>query len=541
MKRRKAIVSLLLATTLTAGILAGCGKNDGAQSSGPAAESGETAENAEDYTLTLPLVDEPTTLSIFMPMNETYSIYSKNWSDSEFFKEMEKRTGVSIEFITPSMGDEVNAFNLMIASGQLPDIITWAGTYSEGAAAAIDDEYFLDLTPYLDTYLKDYNKVRTASDKVKKDTTLDDGRIAGIYEIRTGTEGPWCGYQVRKDWLDDLGIDTPVTFDDWEVMLTKFKEEKGAYAPLSLPGTGYDFYSTFSSGFGAASGYINQDGKAVYGPAQDSWRDFLSTANDWYAKGLIDPDFMTASPYFVDMEMISSEQSGAWYGINTITSAYKAAAPGSDIVAVPNPVKKAGDVTHTRCGDSVATTDQFTAICATSDKKELAMKWLDYLFTEEGSMLAGYGIEGVSYTIGDDGQIAWTDQILNNPDGYGYDTAYRIYALPPSILPSWYHYDREFLMMGKDEIDAYDIWGSDTELDDWNMPAVTMTREEGNEYAKYYADIESYMNECTLKFITGTMDVNGADWDTYVKTLEGMNLDKCTELQQAALDRYIAR
>ena len=49
------------------------------------------------------------------------------------------------------------------------------------------------------------------------------------------------------------------------------------------------------------------------------------------------------------------------------------------------------------------------------------------------------------------------------------------------------------------------------------------------------------MNECTLKFITGVMDVNGADWDTYVDTIKGMGIDTCVQIQQAALDRYNER
>lgn len=536
MKRRIRWISLLMTTAIATGALTGCGKADQGGAA-PDAQTGEAAESQEEYSLTLPLVDEPTTLTMFMPLNDNYAVYSKDWADSKFFQEMEKRTGVHIEFITPSIGDEVNAFNLMMASNQLPDIINYASYYSEGTASAIDDGYFLDLTPYLDTYLKDYNAVRTSSDKIKKDTTLDDGRVGGIYEIRTGTEGPWSGYQVRKDWLDDLGLDTPVTFDDWEEMLTKFKDEEGAYAPLSLPSTGYDYYDTMASGFGASATYLNKDGKVVYGPIQDEWREYLIKMNDWYKKGLIDPDFMTASPYFVDMEMIASEQSGAWYGISTTTAAYEASAPGSDIIAVPNPVKKAGDVTHTRCPDSVVTALAFSAISADSENKELAMKWLDYLFTEEGSMLAGYGIEGESYTM-EDGQPQWTELITNNPDGYNFATAYRIYALTPSIIPTWYHYDREFITMSEKTRNSYDIWGSDTELDDWTMPNVSMTRDEGNEYAKYYSDIESYMNECTLKFFTGTLDPSGSDWDTYVSTIQDMNIDKCIELQQAALDRY---
>ena len=74
------------------------------------------------------------------------------------------------------------------------------------------------------------------------------------------------------------------------------------------------------------------------------------------------------------------------------------------------------------------------------------------------------------------------------------------------------------------------------------MPGfVTLTPDETSEYSVIYNDVSSYMNECTLKFITGVMDVNGADWDTYVDTIKGMGIDTCVQIQQAALDRYNER
>ncbi len=40
------------------------------------------------------------------------------------------------------------------------------------------------------------------------------------------------GMLIRRDWLDELGLDVPVNVDDWTGMRTKFRDEKGAAAPL---------------------------------------------------------------------------------------------------------------------------------------------------------------------------------------------------------------------------------------------------------------------------------------------------------------------
>ncbi len=552
---KKKLIAALLIGTMSAGLLSGCGSSNGTskensdstsasssstEETGSASSALESAEPAE--TVSLPLTDEKVTLTMYMPMDSTFGVYSKDYNDSEFFKELEKRTNVHIDFVTPAEGEETNSFNLMFTSGELPDIITMANGYTNGGlTGGIEDGYYLDLTDLIPEYMPNYNAVRTSSERLIKDTTMDDGRLGGVYEIRVGTEGPWMGYQVNQNWLDELGLDTPVTYDDWEEMLTAFKEKKGAYAPLALTSYGYDCFDILSAGFGAAHTFLNMDGTVVYSPITDNWKEYLTLMNDWYSKGLIDPDFMTRGLFCSDTELITSEQTGCWVSMVKLASAYDAANSNINTVAIPNPVKADGDTTHIRVPDSIATSNMI-AISADCENTELALKWLDYLYTEEGSMLASYGVEGESYTKDENGTVAFTDLINANPDGYDQNTSMLIYALVPSKLTSYYHFDREYLNMRDKDIESYDIWGQDWEKDDWVMPGfVTLTPDETSEYSVIYNDVSSYMNECTLKFITGVMDVNGADWDTYVDTIKGMGIDTCVQIQQAALDRYNER
>lgn len=531
MKRKK--ISTLLIGTLCVGLLSGC--VGGTASTALASES-------QSETVSLPLTDEKVTLTMFMAMDSSYGVYSKDYNDSEFFKELEARTNVHIEFITPAEGEETNSFNLMFTSGELPDIITWATNYTNGGlTGGIEDGYYLDLTDLIPEYMPNYNAIRTSSERLIKDTTMDDGRLGAVYEIRTDTEGPWMGYQVNQNWLDELDLDTPVTYDDWEKMLTAFKEEKGAYAPLALTGLGYDYYDILSAGFGASHTFLNMDGTVVYSPVTENWKEYLTLMNDWYSKGLIDPDFMTRGSFASDMELITSEQTGCWVSMVKLASAYDVANENINTVAIQNPVKAEGDTTHSRVPDSVATA-QPVAISADCKYPELALKWLDYLFSEEGSMLASYGIEDVSYTVDENGTVSFTDLINQNPDGYDQNASMLIYALVPSKLSSSYHFDREYLNMREKDLESYSIWGQDWEKDDWVMPGfITLTSDETSQYSVIYNDVNSYMNECTLKFITGVMDINGADWDTYVSTIEGMGIQTCIDIQQAALDRYNAR
>ena len=51
-------------------------------------------------------------------------------------------------------------------------------------------------------------------------------------------------------------------------------------------------------------------------------------------------------------------------------------------------------------------------------------------------------------------------------------------------------------------------------------------------------DIDTYVDEMTLKFIIGTESLD--NWDSYVKTVYSMDLQDALDATQAAYDRYMA-
>ena len=536
---KKRVLAVFLATAMVTSVLSGCGNNKEGDSSlrVPVAEEGVVY----DGTVKLPLCEEKETLTIFMTSDANFFTIYNDYNQSEFFQEMERRTNVHIEFEVPPSGEETTAFNLMISSGNLTDMICMPYMYPDGMDAAIDDGYYLDLTPYLDTYLYHYNEIRKTNDIFMKNTVTDSGRCAYISILNTEQQGPWVGMQIRQDWLDELGLKTPVTYDDLEYVLTQFKEKKGCYAPLALSSNGNYVFGELSSGFGTTGDFINKNGKVVAGFATDEWRAYLTKMNDWYKKGLIDPDFMTHSPFFVDTELATTGSSGVWYSMYTMASLYELSMPeGARVKALACPKLNEGDTTHIRIADTYIANGGL-AINAKSDKAALAMKWVDYLFSDEGAALANYGIEGKTFNFVD-GKPVYTDDILNNKDGLSVTQAMIVKALVPSQIPSHYDWTRELVVVSPEDIESYDIWARPDELDDWVMPSgVSLTADENIEYAKYYTDIQTYFKETSLKFISGVLDINSDEWDKYIATLESMNLNRCVEIKQAGLDRYLAR
>ena len=489
----------------------------------------------------LPISDEPVTLSIFLPMNATLSGIVNSMNDTPFFQELERRTNVHLDFITPAIGQETTAYNLMIASGELPDIIfnrTGTMAYADGIDAAIEDGYFLDLTNLVQEYMPNYEAVRTRNDFLTRASVTDAGRIGAVYQIASKEQGPFIGLQIRQDWLDDLGLSTPVTYDDWETVLTAFKNEKGATAPMLLGGNGYNYYdNNLSAGYGVSYSFYQVDGAVKYGPVEDGWKNYVSTMHRWYEAGLIDPDYMTATSLLPDSSLITTNKTGAWTSIYTLPAMYEAqdAEQNAVIMAVAAPKVNAGDTVKIRSNNFEI--GVYVTISAECKHPDIALKWLDYLFSEEGALLCNYGIEGDTFTYNAEGQPEFTDKVKSNPDGLSFSQAMAYYTMPPSniCLQDW---TRELSSVPAKDIESYDIWGQTTTEN--NIPTgVTMTSDETKEYAKIMADITALVEEKTNHFITGVESMD--DYDTFVGQIRSLHIDRAIELQQAALDRFLSR
>lgn len=555
MKNAKKLVALLLSLALVLS-LGACGGNGGSstsseaspssttEESGAAAESGDEsqAETAETGEFQLPIVDEPTTLSYFVADDSNAAIMTTDWNDNEFYQEMERRTGVHLEFEMVSSADYQTNFNLMIASGNLADMIyVGASYYAEGVDAAIDDGYFLDLTDLVDEYMPNYERIRTSDVQYELLSTTDSGRLGAVYELRQSKQGPWLGLWIRQDWLDDLGLETPVTFDDYHEVLTAFKNEKGATAPLILNFSGSDGeFGTMSGGLNVLNSWqLDETGKVNFGPYMDAWKEYVTIMHQWYTEGLIDPDFMATDERTADMAKVVTGASGVFAALYTMPSVYEAASedPNMNLAPVNPPVMNEGDEGHIRLRDSY--TSGNTAISADSENWEVALRWLDYLYTEEGALLANYGVEGDTFEFDENGEPVFTDKILNNENGWTMTQTVASYLCPSAGIANWSDWTRELAGVPEKDQACYDVWSEFS--DDWRLPSsVTLTQEESTERAALYADISTIVKEQTAQFISGALDIE-SNWDAYISALEASGMERAIEITQAAYDRYLAR
>ena len=100
--------------------------------------------------------------------------------NNTFWAEFTRRTNVHFEFITPAVGTEREQYNLVITSGELPDVMSDPSYFQDGLDAAVEDEYFMDLTDLIPVYMPDYVAAVEASGQGKELVT-DSGVTAVSY------------------------------------------------------------------------------------------------------------------------------------------------------------------------------------------------------------------------------------------------------------------------------------------------------------------------------------------------------------------------
>ncbi len=535
----------------------GAGEGDDSVPTSAGIEEGADTNNGRPYNLTpvaydsrndeylnginatvLPVVDEPLEINVWMQFSSTVI---QSMADNLAFQEMEERTGVSIVWEHPPVGSEQNSYNLSVNSNTLPHLYMQPPAYPGGPAQAVSEGVYLDQTPYYDDGLMpNLEYIMNSDEQFYKDIVDDEGRILGTPHIDIVPSHPWQGAWVREDTLNDLGLDAPVTIEDWDEMLRAMQDANGGGYVLGFtPGrTGTDY--VFAGAYGASYlDFINVDGEVKYGSIEDGYLDYLTLMNTWYNDGILDPDFTTITNTDYDAKVANGSYQAFTLAYGSIGQA-KITGAGYDedfkLIPVTNPVVNEGDPVHlaqtngiVRGGD-----DYLTTQIEVDGIAEDVVKWKDYWHSQDGGDLLSYGVEGVSYEWNDEGTVNWIyEDLETNPDA-DFWTTYPAFKLHVG----GYLRDSTSYEMEQEVWDCIDLWS--THEVDWVMPdSIAHTPDEADELADIMVDVETYIEEATLAFITGQRPLS--EFDAYVSDIMAMGIEDAVAIKQAALDRYNAR
>jgi putative aldouronate transport system substrate-binding protein len=567
MKQRK--LAFLLAFAMILSALAACGgttANEPAQSElatsvsteAPAVEpSAEAAvvssveeseveiETDNFIYATYPLVSEPTTFTVWITYN---SPAVDDFNTQQAVMTAREITGVTIDYkqFAPTVANE--QFNLMVASGDYTDMIHGAVTeYNGGGTKAVEDDVLIDLLDIAQTYAPNFMTTIANDKAVYRDCINDDGYLL-LFPSIYSKPFVGAGYAIRQDWLDALDLDTPVTYDDWTDTLRAFKDSYGCSNPLWMtsvtmgeagqPTGGFDVVGyTLESTLG--SDMYQVDGTVHSSFLEDGYREYIELLHQWYEDGLISKNFTenTADPMSGNFDqMITTDQVGIWYAAQTDFERYPSAANNPDftMAAIPSPVKTAGQENHFGGTRELVYLSKGYSVTTACEDPELAVQWMDFWYTEEGTRLANFGTEGISYNLVN-GKPQWTDLLTSAPS-------------PGSVLATQTmgqnvgtikHPTSELGLYLDAQLEAEDIWTNSSDGTYYIPSSVQLTSDEGDSFSALASDYETYASEVILKFIIGEKSMD--EWDSFVDEMIDMGIEDAVALYQAALDRYYAR
>lgn len=181
------------------------------------------------------------------------------------------------------------------------------------------------------------------------------------------------------------------------------------------------------------------------------------------------------------------------------------------------------------------------SITTACENVETVVRFFNYFFTEEGGLLANYGVEGYSFTYNEDGKPVYTDLITNNPDGMTMDVALCLYTGGSTSGPYVIDNTKNAFTYTEAQLAAGSAWLEGTD-GAYQLPDVytnLLSSEEKEELNSYYNDIITTYNETILQFITGTKSLE--EFGEFRDQLKDMGADTCVEIMQGALDRYMSR
>lgn len=266
-----------------------------------AVQSASAAEETAqpDLTISMPLTEDEVSFTLWHDFVPLLSDYMEGMQDNLSYATMEEISGVHMEFTNVSKDSAATAVSLLVASGDYPNIWNgFAGYYGQGIDTAIDAEIIYDLAQYKDL-MPNYFSIVDGNEQYAKETYTDDGAMGLAYCLNS-KQVIESGLVMRQDWLEELGMEAPVTYEDFEEVLKAMYDAYGGTLWLSYLGD--DITKSFSAGFGitafnlGSETYFQQvDGQVQFCPLEEGYLEYVTLMNQWYQDGLLYPDFVSGT------------------------------------------------------------------------------------------------------------------------------------------------------------------------------------------------------------------------------------------------------
>lgn len=490
-----------------------------------------------------PLSTDGDTFRLIIRMRPLHS----NANDMALFKRLEELTGVKIEWDQIPQAEYDNQKSLILgANKDLPE--GFFGRFSLSASDLVtygSQGILLPLNDLIDQYAPNLKALFEARPDIKAMCTAPDGNIYATPYVQEGEDGTIASnIMINMTWLKRLNLEKPTTLEEFEKVLTAFKEQdaNGNGDPSDEIPMTFKFNGSQRDigGFFGAFGYpdtltddgshiVIDNGKLVYVPATENYKEACRYYYDhFFSKGLIDLEGFT-----MDKKTYNAQNQGeiANIGVFMCWNAFDLGTVHQDEYEPLSPLTGPNGTTSwgwTTSNNMSATGFSMTNTCK---NPALLMQWVDTFYDPYWSMQCDLGPVGINLIDNGDGTYSYADV----PEGMSYDefrykeafasdgpvalTSDMFLTKLPRSSGHQAKFDRNENYYRKYATFQY-------------LPTMLMSEEDNDELSFITTDLLSYTNEKRAKWLAyGGVD---EEWDEYIQRLNSIGLEQYMEINQKA-------
>ncbi|MGO4936293.1 extracellular solute-binding protein [Fundicoccus sp. Sow4_H7] len=513
--------------------------------------SAQESEGYESGTLSeFPLTEEPVHMSMMAP-----GTGMSEWADMPTLQAYSEMTNITWDYITPPMSDFGTRMNLAFASGDLPDVIYGAGSGTLTRGMEVDygrQGILVPLEGYLEEYAPNFMALAEEDPNILRSITAPDGHIYSLPFLSGGSTGIWPTGPLWYNgaWLEALDAEVPTSVDELYDLLVRMRDEdpngNGQADEIPFTDVALEHSKVYLlASFGMkAFGIEEVDGEVRYAPITDNYRAYLEFMAKLYDEGLLDQEtFIQANEQ--KKAKGQNNQIGLfqdWFSFFTLG--------GTEDEAVANPMFHPLTSEFAEEPISPASPQLQTgvfAVTSAAEHPELAVAWVDYFYSPDGSALLNQGPEGALWVWGenDEGEAV---KVLNTENADPENTEeYRGQITPDYGIPvpkGTFNVQGIYQDPNNTDPSAFSVFvAEETEekmapYAEVPFPITYLTVDEQDVIVSMQTDLNTFIVEQEARFITGVQEINDDTWAKYVSTIESMGIEDYVRVHQQAYDRW---
>lgn len=457
-------------------------------------------------------------------------------SDAPVLEWIKEATNVELKMEAIPSADYNTKSQVLIATDSMPDMMMGitAADYIKFAA----DGMFLCISDYLDAgAMPNFKALYDTAPEFKN--LYVGGKLytmpnAARYVNRMGLVP-----MIRKDLLEKYGLTMPTSFDELYEVLKVFREKEPDEKVSPYVMRNFNIVGNIAFPMGAGRGmYFDGDvdgGTWLYGQATENFKAVITFMSSMYADGILDPDY--ASVKAQEWQEKMSTGRGLFYFDNpsfaiNFDVALKTIDPSFELAPMPSLSNSFGQTRNYFY--SLHWMDR-TIVNSEVKEPDKIIKYLDWLYSQEGSDLTNFGIEGVHYDkVGDEYVLKpeIVEKHLKDSDPWrGFMGEYGVGLLG---VAQYIDERNQWPFMPTQTKAWYDLWIDDPAM---RNPAVApvLTEEERAEYADIMAKCDTIYESEIHNFITGKKAI--AEWDLVVQQFKEAGCERAQEIYRIAMER----